>query len=90
MKTASHYHKWTTTWMGLSLPKTTLCPSEKQFTTMNFKLKEGSQELTVCKHCRVYRPHDQVHSYPPGLVSDSHRWALPSDHQSRLDACQLT
>lgn len=42
MKTASHYHKWTTTWMGLSLPKTTLCPSEKQFATMNFKFKEES------------------------------------------------
>lgn len=89
MKTASHYHKWTTTWMGLSLPKTTLCPSEKQFATMNFKFKEESQELTVYKHCRVYMPHDQVHNCPPGLVSDGHRWTLLGDHQSSLNACHL-
>lgn len=48
MKTASHYHKLTKTWMGLSLSRTTVCPSEKQFTTMKFK--EGSQELVA-----VYR-----------------------------------
>lgn len=47
MKTASHYHKWTKTWMGLSLPHTTVCPSEKQFTTMTSKFKEGSQELAA-------------------------------------------
>lgn len=73
--------------MGLSLSNTTVCPSEKQFTTMKSKFKEGSQELTAV--CSVYRPYDQVHSSPTGLISDGHRWALPGDHESKPEACYL-
>lgn len=73
--------------MGLSLSNTTVCPSEKQFTTMKSEFKKGSRELTAI--CSVYRPYDQVHSSPTGLISDGHRWALPGDHESNPEACYL-
>lgn len=42
MKIAIHYHKWTKTWIRLSVPNTTVSPSEKQLATVNLKFKEGS------------------------------------------------
>lgn len=72
MKTASLYRNGLKTGMGLSLPNKTGRPLKKQFASVKSNFEEGSQELTACTRCKccVYKPHGQVHSCPPGLLSD--------------------
>lgn len=84
MKTASHFHEWTKTWMGCPCPVNSV-PLGEAVANVNSKLKNSSRELTACTRCRFY---SLVTKHPAAHRADI-RWAQvgpawwPPEHLSR-------